>query len=292
MPTDLENKVMLINLNISCFTGEKVDRTVSDDVASKHNTTAHDAGRYSKQIISKHSLEAIRKISSAARSAHADRTLPWDNTGGRILSVVGYMDYSLHLANLHSLFRQEVDNFLDIYPKLIQQARQRLNGLFNVDDYPDISTLRARFSFKTNATPLPSSKNWFLQLADDTMAELRSEADARLSENIDLAVKDTYRRVATVTEAMATKLRAYDPEATNKADKGIFRDSLVENVREVTSLIPSLNITDSEQLAHIAELMRNELCVLNADELRVNSSAREQVANSASSIYDRLKGFY
>ena len=288
MSTDLSNKVMLITLNISCFTGQRVDANASEDIASRHATTASEAGNYSKQIISKHSLKAIRVVANTARQVHYERTLPWSDTGSRILSVIGYGDYANHIANLREMFNREIDAFLDVYPRLIEEARRRLNGLFDADDYPDISTMRGRFRMSTNATPLPSSKNWFLQLADDTMNELRASNEARLNENLEAAVRDTYKRVAEVTSTMATKLQAYDPE--NK--QGVFRDSLVENVREITNLLPSLNITNDAHLAAITDEMRRTLCAIEPGVLRQDPKMRGEVAVAATSIYDKLKGFY
>lgn len=73
---DLTSKGMLINLSISQWAGRKHDKSVSQEVASNHGTTA-DAGRYNKNVIAKKALEAIKKASNKARTFHYDNTLPW-----------------------------------------------------------------------------------------------------------------------------------------------------------------------------------------------------------------------
>ena len=283
---DLSSKVMLINLSISVFSGEKVDKAVSDDVAAQHNTTARDAGRFSKQIIGKHSLEAIKGHAGAARLLHYQRTLPWSDLGGRLLSVAGYMDYCNAMRQVQAAFTHEVDRFIDAYPSLIEDARTRLNGMFNIDDYPAVSALRERFSFEVGASPLPSGKNWFLDMADGEMEALRRHADQRLAHSIDEAVRDTYRRVADVTSKMAHKLNEYDP----KEKKGIFRDSLVENIRELAGLLPVLNITDDPRLSQLGRDLA-QLTKHSATALREDHVFREEAATRAQQVYEMASSF-
>ena len=273
---DLSAKVMIISLNISVFTGERVDHNVTAEIASKHRTTSHEAGRFSKQIIGKGALEAVRRVASEARAMHYDRTLPWSDQGGRLLSVTGYMQYTDAMRALRERFDAEVEMFMTAYPRLIEDARLRLNTMFDVNDYPAIDGLRHRFSFDVSASPLPTGKNWFLDMAEDQMECLRLHADERLQQGVQDAVKDAFKRVADVTLAMSTKLAD---------EKGVFRDSLVGNVRELAELIPSLNITDDPSLAALQQSMQ-ELTKFGPSVLRNDKRFRAEAADKAQLIHD------
>ena len=278
---ELENQVMIMNLSISVFTGEKIDRDVSDTIAATHHTTAHEAGRFSKQIIGKQALKGIKSFATVARTTHYDRTLPYSDNGGRLLSVTGFMDYTTSMRGIRANFVREVDIFCDVYPRLIEDAKTRLNGMFNVDDYPPIDSLRGRFSFEIAAEPMPSSKNWFLEMADDTMQHLRAHHDERKDAKLEHAIKDVYRRVADVAQKMATKLDDKD---------GVFRDSLITNISELANLLPTLNITNDPQLAQIA----SDLAALTAhspDALRADPTYRTDAAAKAQAVYDKASLF-
>jgi hypothetical protein len=98
--SNIERRVMLVGLNISVFTGERIDRAVAEEVAEKHAADKHDSGRFSKQIISKHALEAVSKAAAAARTRHYELTLPWNDQGQRLLSVAGLIPYTEEMRKL------------------------------------------------------------------------------------------------------------------------------------------------------------------------------------------------
>ena len=82
-------------------------------------------------------------------------------------------------------------------------------------------------------------------------------------------MRDAWERVTTVLAKMIERLNEYTPSA-GKGDraKGIFRDSLVENVRELIAVLPSFNLTGDSFLATLADRMERELCAHEAEELR------------------------
>jgi hypothetical protein len=278
---------MLAGLTISVFSGEKVDRKVSEEVALTHNTTASKAGKFSKRIINKVALEGIDAIAGRARALHYERTLPWSDNAGRLLSIVGFMDYTAEMGLLSSKFASEIDKFIDLYPRMIEEAKTRLNGMFDVNDYPDISGMRERFSFDINISPLPTGSTWFLDMADEEMNVLRASIDERCDNGIKDAIKDVYGQVAEVTKIMHEKLTAYEvhPE-TGKVAGGIFRDSLIGNVAKLADLLPSLNLTNDPALAEIGDRMRNELCKFDAAALRAEPEFREATATAALKLHE------
>ena len=285
----LSDRALLASATISLFSGEKVDKRVAEEVARNHNTTASDAGRFNKAIISKKALEPIKKIAGDIRAAHARRTLPWLNTGERLLPLAGYEQYGEEIAGLRAAFEREVENFISLYPTLIEDARRRLNGMFDEADYPPVSELRDRFQIELKIMPLPNTRSW---ITDEIKAvlgaqaeELREAAEERLQVAVQDATKDIFTRIAAVTGHMATKLKGYNPDTEGRPE-GVFRDSLVENVRELYALLPALNFTGDPQL----EALRAEMHALthhDADTLRADAAFRSETAEAADAIYQK-----
>lgn len=290
--SSITNHVMLVTLSISVFSGEKIDQGVAEEVASNHGAKASDVGRFNKQIISKTALENIRKVATAARMHHYSVTLPWSDVGQRLLGVQGYLPYMVQMQKLKDQFDEEVDRFVDIYPTLIDEARTRLNTLFDPDQYPPVSELRRRFTFDFAVLPLPDSRNWFLDIAADEMANLKRLADERVDQAVKEAVSDVYRRVMDHAKRVHEKLTNYevDPE-TGKVIGSIFRDSLIENLKGLVDLLPSLNVTKDPELDALAIQMK-EITRYSAKALRADAGFRKDAADKAQAIYDRASKFF
>lgn len=278
---------MLATLNISTFSGVRVDRDVTEKVAADAGTDANDTGKFNKQIIGKHSLEAIHKVATAARTTHYQLTLPWSDAGQRLLSAKGFRHYVSALGTLQQQFQDEVEAFIKVYPDLIEKARSRLNTLFNEADYPSIAGMRARFEFGFRFSPVPSSGNWFLDGLNEEMDKLRASVESHVDDTVRAAVRDVYNRVADQARHVHDRLTNYevDPE-TGKVIGSVFRDSLIDNLKELVELLPSLNITSDPELDEIGAELR-QITRYSAKALRADTGFRREAAERAKKVFDR-----
>jgi hypothetical protein len=102
---------------------------------------------------------------------------------------------------------------------------------------------------------------------------MEKEYNSRIAE----ATQDIWDRITKIVGHMARKLS--DPE-------GIFRNSLVENVKDLIELLPKLNFTGDPAVSDVIDEMRT--LVVDPDTLRTDSQVRSQVAKEAQQILDRL----
>lgn len=68
---------------------------------------------------------------------------------------------------------------------------------------------------------------------------------------------------------------------------GVFRDSLVENLRDLVKVMPSLNITGDPELDALSDRL-SQLAKYDAETLRNSDTAREKVANEAKRILEDI----
>ena len=237
----LSARAMLAGLTIAQWSGRKLDRQVTDETNRAHGAAA-DAGRFNKSLVSRDALAEIVSIANGARKEHYARTLPWHDDGNRILSASGYQAYTAAMRALRIKFDDAVYMFLRDYPSFVVNARARLNGMFHESDYPDASEIATRFRFRTDLWPMPDAADFRVDVGDDAAAAIRADITARTEAAVDAAMRDVFTRVSDAVGRMAEKLSA--TRETHKGDAAaIFRDSLVENVRELVNLLPSLNIS-------------------------------------------------
>lgn len=278
---NLSEKAMLVNLSISQWTARKYDRKVSSEVNAAHGAK-DDAGRYNKSLIARESLKDIQRIVNQARIFHYEKTLPWFDEGARILPAAMFSEYSTAMRQLRGEFETVVRDFADAYPSLIDEARIALNGLFNVQDYPPVEMIRSKFDWRVSISPLPNADDFRVQLSDDEIETVRKEIEARAGSAAEMATKDLWERLYKVVSNMADKLVIPD---------AIFRNSLVENIGELTSMLPKLNITNDANLEDMRRKVESKLAATNPEVLRTDSIVRRETAKDAQALLDAMKGY-
>ncbi len=276
----INQKAMLVYLNISFWTARKYDKRISREIEDQYN--ADEAGRYNKILIAKEHLANIQKIISAARSFHYENTLPWTDNGGRLLPAANYFNYINSIRNFKDDFEREVNNFLVVYPSLKDEARQRLNGMFNEEDYPDPATLEAKFAFKNNILPMPAADDFRVELMESEVESIRSSIKEQIEASTEAANHELWQRIFKVVSHMAERLS--DPD--NK-----FKNSLVRNITELCDLLPKLNITDDPKLNDAVKEIKAKLTANDSQTLRDNDTVRSKTAAEAQKILNKMRHY-
>lgn len=278
----LSQRAMLISLNISTWTAKKLDKKVTNEIHLAHNA-AQDSGRYNKALIAKDALETIAQAAGAARTFHYENTLPWCDDGWRILPAANYLEYTLKMQPLREAFTAAVESFLSNFESFKADAQVRLNGLFNDSDYPSADKLAAKFDFDYPVRSLPNAADFRVDIGEDARAAAAADIQARADAAVRDAMIDLWTRITTAISHMQAKLE--DARPTAKGEKAaIFRDSLVENIRELVDLLPRLNLTGDAMMDKTRKAMESQLCRLDPDDLREDPKARAKVARAAAEI--------
>lgn len=277
----LASKAMLASLTISQWSARRLDRDITDEVNESHGASA-DAGRYNKLLVAKSAIDPIQKVVNEARLAHLEMTQPWADIGPRLLPAALYMKYTERMSALRTAFEREVDLFARDYPSHVEARRVALNGLFKEKDYP--ADVRKLFCFDVAILPCPDASDFRVELAAEHADDIRRDIERRMQEAMDTAMQEPIRRIVESVGRMAARLRAYKPAAGGNKAEGVFRDTLVENVRELAELLPAFNLKGDPKLDALTRRMNDELCVEDAKALRENDHARASVAASADAI--------
>lgn len=277
---------LLASVTIRQWGAKKEDKKVSRKVA-KDNGADADSGNYQKHLVPKEALEAINKATTALRQFHQENTLPWLDEGIRCLPSMNYESYKTQVDGLKDAFETAVRDFAQAWPEVVAKARKSLGALFNEDDYP--ADITSRFGVDVRFRGIADADDFRVNVSDLEREMLRKQIRGELDAAGQAAMEDLYRRLSDGVKAMAERLRAYNPEdpTTGKAS-GIFRDSLVENLRDLVALVPKMNFAGDEELEAIRAEVEGQLCGADAQELRDNDSVRTRTAESAEAIAARL----
>lgn len=285
-PTNaLAAKAVLASVTIRRWTGRRLDRKITDEV-NKANNAEDDAGRYNKLLISQKAFEGIGSVVRAARSRHYTMTLPWADEGARILPADLYSSFSKDFQKFREDFNKEADAFAKVYPNYLGAARKRLGKMYNGDEYPPPNAVRKMFDFGVYILPCPTSGDFRVKLAKEQVDDIRSDLEDRMKQALVDAMKDPVQRVTEVVGKMSERLKNYKPGDRDKGVKptGMFRDSLVDNIKELVALLPAFNLTGDARLTKLTEAVAKQLCSTDAQTLRDDEKVRKAVAKSADAI--------
>ena len=289
-PPKLSERTLLASLTIRAWSARKLDRKVTDEV-NKGKGAAADAGRYNKALIAREGLEKIQKLADAARGKHYDMTLPWLDDGSRILNVTAFDEYTAFMRSRKEAYERAVADFVQAYPGYVEAARARLGEMFNAKDYPPAELIAPRFGFDFALMPVADSDDFRAAVGEEQAAIIKADIERRTQEAVAKAMRSAWERVAEKVGRMAERLSAYKPATKDNKAENIFRDSLVENVRDLAKLLPSLNITGDPAMSRIAERLQSDLCRFNAGDLRESDAARQMTAQKAAAILEDVNQF-
>lgn len=274
----LASRAVLARPSISQWTARKFDKTATAETI-RNNGAATDAGRFNKSLLARGALADISAAVTAARTFHYAHTLPWTDDGARILPNALYLAYADEMRKRRHDFETAVDAFVRDYPAFIDAARGRLGSMFNAEDYPEASEIRKRFAFSIGIDPIPTGADFRVEIGDN----IREDVERRVMEATTAAMRDALARVAEVVKTMAEKLAGYRPAADGRPAEGVFRDSLVQNVRDLAAVLPAFNLTDSPDFARVAAAVA-EICKPDADAFRDDDVLRKEVADKAAAL--------
>jgi hypothetical protein len=278
----ISEKAMLVVLRISCWSGRRFDRDLTDEVC-RSKSANRGAARVNKNLVEgSNELQAVARACGALRQFVYEQTLPWADTGARILPVGNYFKFSNGAGDLRRSIDAAVDVFVGAYPDIISRAKVALNGMFDPGDYLPQDGIRRLFSVAVDFRPMPEAADFRVELGDDETERIRGEIEGQLKGALTDAMADLWRRLREAVDHMAKKLG--EPGA-------IFRDSLVGNVRELVDLIPRLNLTGDQDLETVAADVKTKLASLDPDVLRESEVDRALAADTAASIVRKMAGY-
>lgn len=283
----LTSRAVLFDLTIKLPSFARGEKQYADEIAAAHGA-AKDWGRYTKYLIDMKAIKPLSQCRDAAKADYYRMTAPWFDGGGRIILSTGYANLIDTMRRHETEYYKLRGDLIPRYPSLVNDARVALNGMFRESDYPTIEELEYRISFSTRMLPVPSRKHLIVDIAEYELDKARRDLDADTQANIRVAMADVIDRIKDAVSKMASTLRTYAPRTGDVKAQSIFRDSLVENVRSLCDVIPSLNLTGDPRIDAIADTMSATLCAVSADGLRASEPTRLTVADQADDILKQV----
>lgn len=279
----LSERAVLVTLNIGMWNAQ-----VRDDKASRNAADAYGAKPTSiksfKKLIEDTSLSAIHNLGQKLRQTHYSLTVPWGDDNCRMLTTKGYFDYCRIMGDLKDSFEKAVDEFIPKYPDLVEAAKIMLNTGWRQEDYPHHSHIKDKFYTAIHFSPVPEKGDFRVGLDDNDLERLNTSLEEANNAKLKEATKEVWTRLEKVVDHMATTLENYGP------GKRLF-DSVVDNVKELATNLPKLNLTEDPEMDKTAQDILSRLTQFSTETLRESEQLRNTVAVEAKNLVERIKGY-
>lgn len=284
--TGLHSKALIVNLNISQWSGRKHDKNATREVEEAHNAQTGQAGRFNKMLTSKEFLAGILNRGSAARSFLYEQTLPWGDNGDRILPSAIYFDFITGMDKLKTEFFEEVDKAENEYNNELREAEARLNGLFNASDYPSSEEFKSKFGFKISFMPIPETQDLRIDLSQTEINVLKQSITTEMNNRLAASMADVWQRIKEQLDHMKERLTGLNDKGKVKS----FNDSLFTNLSDIIDLLPKLNIAGSPDIDQICEELKS--LMVEPDKVRTNALLRSRKAAEIDNVLNKFENFF
>lgn len=269
----ISSSSILVELNISVWTANKLDKRVTDSVLVSNGAMSADAGQFRKNLMAGTTIRKdIADFAANCRLWHNQTSLPWADRGARLLPTSLFLDYKTEANRRKAQFDHMVEHFIREYPTLEAQAQQHLGALYNPDDYPSVDEVREKFGFKMVFTPLPEAGDFRLDVANEDLEELRKQYDSNLSSRLNEAMQSQWDKLHDMLTRMSEKL--VEPE---DEDKRRWHDTFITNAHEMCRMLGHLNVTQDPKLEEARIKLERAIAGVDIDDIKGDIDVRENV---------------
>jgi hypothetical protein len=281
--TSISSSSVLVDLNIAIWTERKNDKRVSEEIDIAKNTKARAGNFHKKLFAGDNALDEIQKFVTQVRTYHYNNTLPWSDSGTRLLVMGRFMEYNTKMRQFETEFDALKNKFLGDYNNMITAAAFTLGELFNREDYPLPDVIAHKFYFKYEYTPVPQSGDFRVDISNEGIQELVGRYESQFDARVQTAMKDAWSRLHECLTRMSERLDYAEDE-----NKKIFRDSLVDNAIELIDMLKCMNITNDPELEKSRKQLEKAMFGISAKELREETDTRNHVKSEVDDILKRM----
>jgi hypothetical protein len=284
---NIDTCAMLVEFNASQWTARKLDRSTSDEVVRDKNAGEKGAARVNKNLLAgRKELEIINQHVGFVRQYVYEHTLPWSDSGIRLLPAPSFMLFDSEMTKHHNAFEDLVREFIGIYPTLITAQAMALGDMFKRDEFPSPNELQHKFSFRLNYMPVPAAGDFRVDVGNEAQKELQEKLAKLADERVEFAMRDVKTRLKEHLDRMSDRLAVDAANGTIVTRK--FHDSLLDTAHDLCDMVKVLNITNDQTLEDARKALYESINGVDVKELRTNLPVRKDVKASVDAIRSKF----
>jgi len=281
----ISSSAVLVELNISVWTANKLDKGATDSVLVSNSASSGSAQVRKNLMAGTDKRKKIADYAARARLYHNQTTLSWSDKGARLLPTSLFMDYKQNMNVYQSNMNTMIEDFYANYADLIDLAKHHMGALFNPYDYPSIEELRSKFGFRLVFSPLPEGGDFRLDIPKADMDELGAQYESAFNDRLKDAMREPWEKLHKNLVHISEKLTDVEGDEDTKKR---YHDTLITNAQELCGLLTHLNITKDPMLENARRSLELTMLGVDIEDIKEHAEVRQSVK---SKVDDILKKF-
>jgi hypothetical protein len=270
----LADKALLVKLQRSMYQPYAFDLEATKLVEQSAGVAG--VGRFNKRLFKGNTILAdTNEKFTLLYNTYRRHTVPWLDDGVRMCPNALYFEFAQEMRGLIADAKHAADNLASRWSQMVQDDMHRLGSMANFRDYPTAAEVRAKFDATITFMPIPTTSDFRVDVTEEDKAEMERaihEAEANVAKYL---LKEMMDPVKAFVEKLSVPI----------GEKGsIFRDTLVENLEDLVTRLPRLNINNDPQvdailkdIKHVVDNYGTDMEALRTSPI-TRKSARDKMA--------------
>lgn len=280
----LSSSAMLLDLNISVYTGRKQDKATANEVSLAKGARKSATSVHKNLFAEDDDLAAINSYVGLVRTWLYQVTLPWSDTGTRLVPTKAFFDISHELNQHEQQFNALVDRFVNNYSTKVAAQAFKLGKLFDSKEYPDAADLHKKFALRYHFTPVPEAGDFRVDIPAEAAEQLKQKFEATMRDRLEDAMIEPWDRLYEEIVHIRTKMT---PKEDGKPSK-LFA-SMLENALRLCETLKSLNVLDDPKLEEARRQLELSLENVDIKSLRESPELRESVKTKMNDLVEKFQ---
>jgi hypothetical protein len=280
--TGVIDELVMVKLNVDFDSGYRGCREMQDLIIEKKKANRN-ALRTGVMLFPKTMTTPFTTAVSRLRRHVLDNSLPWDRNNWRVVPVSAWQDFK---DELEKLIREAKTAFDDVFCKGyddLKKAAEAFIGEIDVE-FPTKEFIMERFSVEYKMGQAASPEDIRIQGIDQVERKKISESMKKQYEDqVNDGLNELAKRLVNATEDICERVQDGD-------QKGKKYTKAMENLRGLAETAEKLNVTGNDQIIAACKTIREDIAKWTPETIKENPLARDHIADSASSIRERLAG--
>jgi hypothetical protein len=236
-----------------------------------------------KKILESRELDAVKSLDRKMHDQLERLALPSPLHNGTYLIPTLLIDRVDKLIEDYKVQRESaIDKFIGAYSNCVNEASQKLNGLFEVTDYPTTSAVRKKFNVESQFVSFNVPSNGL-------DAVLYSREQAAFQKKMQDAAEEIQLMLRSTMKGMVDHLVEILTPGPDGKYKKIYETS-VSKLMEFLKDFSARNITDDSQLESLVKQAEQVLTGVDVKALRDNDAFKQGLKQSLDSVKENLNG--
>jgi hypothetical protein len=254
------------------------DKPVTQEVEERHQTSK--TGRYVKVLFKREAIQAIFDAENIAKNAHSRYTLPWFDSGIRILPVAMFDKYNAALNKAKEEYDKAITKFINGYDEIMEENKARLKEMFNAEDYPSKESAVMGFRLSASYFPIPDKDDFRIDASEAIVEGFKDQYEKDMKSYEMNAKSDVANRLNDSMSKLILKLSSADKKIT---------DGALLKLSELLKDLKGLNVTGDTEINKAIKEVETNFAKETAEAFNVNPEYRAKKKAEAVAIVGRLE---